>query len=592
MEIANRCFVDYLDVLKISSKEAVENIDQFSDFKEYMHVKRAVQDELINVIERASKSHKSELILICGSVGDGKSHLLSYMKHHYGDMLASFYLHNDASESLNPNKTSMDTLSEVLEAFSDEGLAQEKKAKVIVAINLGTLNNFIESKYKEKFSLFREFVYKHKIIEPDITFYEYDVNSPFHYVNFTDYHMYKLTEKGPKSEYIEDLLLKVVSQDENSYFYEKYKKTCSDCTLRKTCPVSANYELIKVPSVRKGIANILVKAMIKEKLIISTRDLLNLFNDFITAGYSSEQLIKLNQAKPTIEQLLIQMEALLFNNLFDVEQRSHVLDQLAKIDPVHEMTLEDEEKRIQYELSNHILNTLKCDMDDLSWDYISYLVNQFSRIIQEGDGISSIKLNRLKELSFKTYKRFQSFNGTEEKDTIYSQYMMDLYYTNKRMKRGLKDIVKEVKEALYKWDGSNESQGVRIISSKRHKHLGIYERISIKPQLKEFVELEQEELDRFITTIVLKFTRENREEEAVLDLDYPLYKLIKMLSRGYVPTEEEYYENINLQLFIEKLLNQGEEEKELIFEDTTSGELKRYSLVYNSDFEEYEFVGI
>lgn len=69
--INNNCLIDELKKLKESSKEAVENITSFSEFKNYMHVKRNVQDELFNIIEKSSKSNSSKLILVCGGVGDG-----------------------------------------------------------------------------------------------------------------------------------------------------------------------------------------------------------------------------------------------------------------------------------------------------------------------------------------------------------------------------------------------------------------------------------------------------------------------------------------------------------------------------------------
>ena len=61
--INNNCLIDELKKLKESSKEAVENITSFSEFKNYMHVKRNVQDELFNIIDKSSKSNSSKLIL-------------------------------------------------------------------------------------------------------------------------------------------------------------------------------------------------------------------------------------------------------------------------------------------------------------------------------------------------------------------------------------------------------------------------------------------------------------------------------------------------------------------------------------------------
>ena len=110
------CLIDTLKVLRGSSKEAVENINVFQPFKKYMHIKRNIQDELMNIIQQTNMSTHKQLILVCGSVGDGKSHILSYLKHEM-KVLEQFYLHNDATESISPDMTSIETLDKVLNEF-------------------------------------------------------------------------------------------------------------------------------------------------------------------------------------------------------------------------------------------------------------------------------------------------------------------------------------------------------------------------------------------------------------------------------------------------------------------------------------------
>ena len=69
--------VEELCRLKKSSMEAVDNESSFSEFKQYMHVHRQVEDDLKGIIEKAKESTKKSLVLVCGNVGDGKSHLIS-----------------------------------------------------------------------------------------------------------------------------------------------------------------------------------------------------------------------------------------------------------------------------------------------------------------------------------------------------------------------------------------------------------------------------------------------------------------------------------------------------------------------------------
>lgn len=54
-DIKKECFIQELSKLKESSKEAVEGLNKFSQFKTYMHVNRDVQDELQQIILKAAK---------------------------------------------------------------------------------------------------------------------------------------------------------------------------------------------------------------------------------------------------------------------------------------------------------------------------------------------------------------------------------------------------------------------------------------------------------------------------------------------------------------------------------------------------------
>lgn len=139
-------FMQELRKLRKLSMESVENTLSFDTFKKYMHVRRPVEDDLRNMLVHVNNANKKTLILLCGSAGDGKSHLLSYLSNADSDhLLDSFELYNDATESSAPSLTSIDTLAVKLSAFDDEHALEDDGFKMVLAINLGTLNNFIES---------------------------------------------------------------------------------------------------------------------------------------------------------------------------------------------------------------------------------------------------------------------------------------------------------------------------------------------------------------------------------------------------------------------------------------------------------------
>ena len=76
-----------------------------------MHIHRSLEDDLIKKIEQAKECVGKSLILVCGNVGDGKSHVISYLKHTRSDLLDGFIIHNDATESRSPNRDEKEELA-------------------------------------------------------------------------------------------------------------------------------------------------------------------------------------------------------------------------------------------------------------------------------------------------------------------------------------------------------------------------------------------------------------------------------------------------------------------------------------------------
>lgn len=100
-----------LSRLSLKSIEAVQSGQGLSDFDQYMHVTRPIEKEL------EQKMHEIDLIgggivLLIGSAGDGKSHLLSLVKDKFNWTESSYY--NDATVSCSPKKTAVDTLKMAL----------------------------------------------------------------------------------------------------------------------------------------------------------------------------------------------------------------------------------------------------------------------------------------------------------------------------------------------------------------------------------------------------------------------------------------------------------------------------------------------
>ena len=283
MQTKNCEFIEKLSKLKKSSSDSIDSIMSFDEFREYMHVKRATEIDLKSILVKIASSDKKTLVLLCGSAGDGKSHLLSYLKHSDSDhLLDDYVVFNDATESNAPDKTAVETLCERLEDFNDENIDRPGK-NAIIAINLGVLSNFIESEYAVGFGLLKQYVKENNIMTSEVAPITYHDDSSFQHISFSDYHMFSLSKGKIVPEYIEALFEKVTSDDERNVFHASYVSDCCNCPLRNQCPVRMNYEFLTDSRVRHYIALTLVRTILSDKEILTTRELLNYIYDIIVS---------------------------------------------------------------------------------------------------------------------------------------------------------------------------------------------------------------------------------------------------------------------------------------------------------------------
>ena len=151
-------FTNELNRLRKSSSDSIDHVEKFDRFKKYMHVSRTAEEDLKDILRRINASGKKTLVLLCGSAGDGKSHLLSFLKNSDEEQLIDNYVvYNDATESSAPSMTAIQTLNNLLGSFKDYNLDMPGQ-NVILAINLGVLSNFVESEYGDEFSMLRNYV--------------------------------------------------------------------------------------------------------------------------------------------------------------------------------------------------------------------------------------------------------------------------------------------------------------------------------------------------------------------------------------------------------------------------------------------------
>lgn len=556
-----------LSKLKESSQEAVEGSDSFSQFKKYLHVERLIQRDLMTALEDAKESSTSQLILLCGSVGDGKSHLLAYMNEEHPELMEGYQIHNDATESFDPYKNSLDTLAEVLKGFSDDHI-EHSNEKLILAINLGVLHNFLESDYAKKhFTKLSSFIEKSRIFESDYLS-ENIQDTHFKLISFSDYHPYELTKDGPKSDYFVQLLEKIVQDDPGNPFHTAYEK---DMENGLNTPFMYNYRLLKRETVRKLVSHLLIKASVQYKQIISTRAFLNFIHDIIVPSNIETNSI--------IEEL----EAFLPNLIFDSPDRSPLLSVLSKLDPVHFRSKKIDEVLMQLNNTNNIVDVFQ---EHLELDEQEEWIEQLSDL-----GAFYELTNSSKQVLNSTLIRFAYFLGKNFQDDFrqqtYEKYMDYLYKYNVGDVKGLRPLFKEVKEAVFNWKGKPKKNKEYIFLEETSKDMNIAQSLNIRPYVNHLNTQESDILYRFKNVIKIGFQDENKTEQAFLEIDFPLYQKILKVLNGYRPNKKDKEDAIQFIEFIDKLLKLSKKEDELMIYDHTEDLL--FKLEYDEDFNEFTF---
>jgi DNA phosphorothioation-dependent restriction protein DptF len=559
-----------LSKLKESSQEAIENPNQFSIFKEYLHIKRSIQDDLEIALKTSISMEQSQLILLCGSVGDGKSHLLSYMKNEHPELINQFSIHNDATESFDPQKSSLDTLSEILNPFSDENINSSDE-KLILAINLGVLHNFIESKFaKENYKILTKFIVEGQVFEA-FTLTESRRNQFFQLISFSEYQPFELTDEGPLSYYFSSLLNKLIDKSDDNPFYKAYLK---DKENKIHNFYIANFELLMLKKVREVIVELLIKAIIKHKTIISTRSLLNFIHDILVPANQEVDYFNSDAITKT--------ENLLPNLMFEGKERSHLLAIIAELDPIHNRSILFDDLLIELNNTSDIKKTFSnyINLDDISdWKSEIEKIGAFNELS-----------NSSKQLFNKTLLRFSYFLSEEINEVFidqnYKDYLKYLYHFNTNNTHGIKPLYLLLKEAVFLWNGRPKSGYIFIDKSNQDIHLA--QSLNIKPFIStKSTDHQSSPLERFSLTLSLAFSDEYKNNPIYFELDYPLFEMLIKLTKGYRPNKKDKEDCIQFGEFIEKLMTHGKKEKELLFVNLHLN--KSFKLSYDEDFDEFAF---
>ncbi|ESU27660.1 hypothetical protein FSS13T_01290 [Flavobacterium saliperosum S13] len=565
-------FLEELQKLRESSKYAVAQgtYSNLNGFKKYLHIEREVEKKLKKIITKASQKTTAQLLLVCGNVGDGKSHILSHLHDELKSEISQFTIHNDATESHNPHESSNQTLYKLLQGFKDENL-KTSHDKIILAINLGTLSKFIEE-FGTEYTQLKEYIAFNKILDTDVVHNDDFIEaSPFHHVNFTDYHLYSLTAEGAISEIITTLFERIVANNDANTLYKAYVSYKESLDEGLYCPILYNYEFLFNDNNRKIIAQLIIKAIIKSKEIVSLRTLLNFIYDLIVpidlASLNDNDYFKRIENFSSAEYL----SNLLPNYIFEHPELSSLFEKIERLDPC--LTRNAETDEVLLSLIN-ASNPVPLFADHIAANYIDTIQSRLANTLIVKSTLSRffIRLNY-----FSNY-----YDQDSLKEVDYEEYLVWLYHYNNNNPAYIQKIYGLVEVAARNWNGDAKSNGKVIINvGKKQTKYRVFKDFDPIPDLKLNPKNSDDILHKFTQEFSLAYKISQEKESLKIHVDYSLFKTLKMVSKGYRPNKKDNNNFIYFVNAITTLTNQNNHKASLYIDEINIGKAVDYQFSKN-----------
>lgn len=566
-----------LKKLRESSKYAVAHGDSYvlDEFKNYMHIERNVEVLMKNIIKKSSTVKKSQLILLCGNVGDGKSHILSRLHKETPSELSQFIIHNDATESHNPNESSTETLYKLLNGFRDVHI-ESSSEKIILAINLGTLSKFLDS-YEDEFSALKKYIKNNGILDVHIEQNEtFNADSTFHHINFTDYHIYSLTADGAVSATISELLEKVISTSDDNPIYKGYLNYISNFSSSINCPIRYNYEFLFHQKNREVITQLIIKAIVQKKEIVSVRSLLNFIHDIIIpidlAGIEQNEYenILLNMSEKQF------ISNILPSYLFEHGELSGLFEKMSYLDPCSQRNANLDDILLKLINSNDPYEIFTEHIKD---DFLFPLKSKLNFEKLTVDDLSKffIRLNYFSNYQNTVYLQDEDFN----------QYITWLFHFNNNNQVYVQRIFKLVEAAARNWNGDPKTTAQVIINvGKKQTRYRVFKDFKVRAAQGILPkEKTNEILNTFISEFKLFFEINKDDEPIKIDVDFSLFKILTMVTLGYRPNKKDNNNYVYFVNLITKLINKNNDTASLYIDEVNIGKPVDY------EFSKEQFTG-
>lgn len=554
-------FIDEMEKLKSSSSSSVAN-EKFTVFNEYMHIFSKMDSWLIEVVQEASNYNKS-LVFVCGNSGDGKSHLIANLINTKTIERDKFEVYIDATSSDKKGMKANVKLREVMDAFTDANISDGSEHRLIIAINLGVLNDFMKN-YENEFTILERYINDQGLFD-NIPAWKYvDMQNQekgwkdyfLGHIDFTSFHRYGLNENGLDLSFIRGLLKKIVANDAKNSMYRAFQEECEICPKRANCPVYWNYRsLVDDSTMGEYLTGLLAKAMIKNNLSPSVRDINNFFYEVIVGNTFNNSVID----EMSVERQTHFMHNLSLWLLF--ESTDGLLAYTAKEDPLNDSMRSCDQQIIALNLKRDLKKWLleeAVSVDSVFRQVHSNIVfcenNRFVTVYRDNE-------KNMKRDIYKYFIRCSQMKYSLE-DKSFNRFLNFLYEYNKGNEKACAEIINLIKECVYLWNGrlGDKSGGIiknGVIIGKGTNRYFLFKKMEIQFSRNLEIKLLDDGIEFPNFTTIMRFgfvLQEQKKKVVYLDVDYELYAFLLEVKKGYTPTNSDRKANVKYDSFVRNLI--------------------------------------
>ena len=329
-----------------------------------------------------------------------------------------------------------------------------------------------------------------------------------------------------------------------------------------------------------------MQCIVKNKIIISTRALLNFIYELIIP----RSYVDVNS--PTFKNRISQIKvndyvnSLMPNIIFDHKELSFIFEALNSIDPLNVRNEKVDDFIIDFNNDNDLIKYFK--------EYIDFPKGYLGNA--ENIDINNTENKNIRFELLKLFIRSYYICGREDlfslKDEVYDEYMNALFYFNRGDKIKLKNVYENVKKGIMKWNGEADKEYMNIFIGRNQTKYKVSEKVKLKADTSNLPKSDETDLKRFIGTLNLQYKDAELDKPYKIDIDYNLYKLLVSVNNGYRPNKKDKNHFIKFIEFINKLEETGSQGKELLITEKNRENNKQYKLEFDDEFETYRFVEI